>query len=79
MAPQRNPEEVINTQLEYPTHNFYLTVWRGLRVVIEGKFEDDPNAEQIVLEDARKRVRSGIAHIAAAVVYPISLRSTPTT
>lgn len=51
---------------------------RGLRVVIEGKFEDYPNAEQIVLEDARKRVRSGIAHIAAAAIYPAALRSSRT-
>lgn len=51
---------------------------RGLRVVIEGKFADHPNADEVVLEDARKRVRSGIAHIAAAVVYPIELRTTPT-
>lgn len=52
---------------------------RGLRAVIEGKFADHPSAEQIVLEDARKRVRSGIAHIAAAAIYPLSLRSAPTT
>jgi len=52
---------------------------RGLRVVIEGKFADHPNAENIVLEDARNRVRSGIAHIAAAAVYPLALRHTPTT
>jgi hypothetical protein len=52
---------------------------RGLRVVIEGKLADHPNAEDIVLEDARKRVRSGIAHIAAAAVYPVALRHTPTT
>ena len=52
---------------------------RGLRVVTEGKFPDYPNADELVLEDARKRVRSGIAHIAAAVVYPLALRSTPTT
>lgn len=52
---------------------------RGLRVVIEGKFADHPSAEETVLEDARKRVRSGIAHIAAAVVYPLALRSAPTT
>lgn len=52
---------------------------RGLRVIIEGKFADHPNAEEIVLTDARKRVRSGIAHIAAGVVYPLVLRSTPTT
>ena len=51
---------------------------RGLRAVIEGKFADVPNAEQIVLDDARKRVRAGIAHIAAATVYPEQLRTTPT-
>src|SRR5665213_969049 len=44
---------------------------RGLRVVIEGKVADVPSADQIVLGDARKRVQSGIAHIAAAVVYPL--------
>ncbi len=52
---------------------------RGLRIVIEGKFQDTPNAEQVVLDDARKRVCAGIAHIAAATVYPDQLRTTPTT
>lgn len=51
---------------------------RGLRVVIEGKYSDHPGAEDVVLNDARKRVRSGIAHIAAAVVYPLPLQTTPT-
>jgi len=52
---------------------------RGLRVIIEGKFADTQNAEQIVLEDARKRVRAGIAHIVAATIYSDELRSAPTT
>ena len=52
---------------------------RGLRVVIESKFKDTPNAEQVVLDDARKRVRAGIAHIAAATVYPNELRTARTT
>jgi N-6 DNA Methylase len=52
---------------------------RGLRVVIEGKFSDHPSAEHVVLDDARNRVRSGIAHIAAAAVYPAALRNTRTT
>ena len=52
---------------------------RGLRVIIEGKFADHPGAQEVVLEDARKRVRSGLAHIAAAAIYPIKLRTTPTT
>ena len=51
---------------------------RGLRVVIEGKFADHPSAADIVLDDARKRVKTGLAHIAAATVYPLELRSTST-
>lgn len=52
---------------------------RGLRAVIEGKFGDVAGADQIVLKDARKRVQTGLAHIAAAVVYPLPLRSAATT
>ena len=51
---------------------------RGLRIVIEGKFDDVPNAQSIVLGDARRRVRAGVAHIAAAAVYPRHLRTVPT-
>lgn len=51
---------------------------RGLRVVIEGKFADHTGAEATVLKDAQDRVRSGIAHIAVATVYPIELRTTST-
>src|SRR5882724_3716040 len=51
---------------------------RGLRVVIEGKFADVPNAKKIVLDDARNRVSSGLAHIATAVIYPKELRTTST-
>ena len=52
--------------------------WRGLRVVIEGKFADHPQAREVVLQDARGRVRRGIANIAAAVVYPAALRTVST-
>ena len=52
---------------------------RGLRVIIEGKLGDTPNAEGVVLDDARKRVRAGIAHMAVAAVYADELRTTSTT
>ena len=52
--------------------------WRGLRVIIEGKFADHPNARAVVLGEARSRVQRGIAHLAAAVVYPPALRQRPT-
>jgi len=51
---------------------------RGLRIAIEGKFPDHPSAMEAVSDDARRRVRSGLTHIAAAVVYPIALRTTST-
>jgi uncharacterized protein YqgV (UPF0045/DUF77 family) len=51
---------------------------RGLRVIIEGKFADQSNVEKIVLADAEKRVREGIAHIAAAAIYPLALRTATT-
>lgn len=52
--------------------------WRGLRVIIEGKFTDHPQAREVVLGDARGRVQRGIANIAAAVVYPSALRTVAT-
>ncbi|MCM2481829.1 N-6 DNA methylase [Burkholderia glumae] len=55
-----------------------LFVLRGLRVAIEGKFSDLSGAEDVVLNDARHRVSNGIAHIAAAAVYPKALRTVAT-
>ncbi len=55
-----------------------LFTLRGLRVAIEGKFADHPDADEQVLKDARGRISSGIAHIAAAVVYPKPLRKVAT-
>lgn len=51
---------------------------RGLRVVLEGKFDDHPNCEEVVFGDAKRRITAGIAHIAAAVIYPAHLRNTST-
>jgi hypothetical protein len=50
----------------------------GLRIVIEGKFADHSNARATVLKDARGRIQTGIAHIAAAVIYPTALRHVAT-
>lgn len=50
----------------------------GLRVIIEGKFSDVPDASGIVLSDAAKRLASGICHIAVALVYPAKLRASTT-
>ena len=51
-----------------------LVYFRGLRLIIEGKVEDVPNAEESALNAARQRVEDGLAHIGVAVVYPALLR-----
>lgn len=47
----------------------------GLRINIESKFGGVPNSKKIVLEDAHKRVESGFAQLAVAVIYPDKLRT----
>jgi len=51
-----------------------LVDFRGLRLIVEGKVEDAPNAEESALNAARQRVEEGLAHIGVAVVYPALLR-----
>jgi len=50
----------------------------GLRVIIEGKFSDVPDADTVVLGDATRRIATGICHIAVALVYPKALRTAST-
>ncbi|MGE0082891.1 MAG: N-6 DNA methylase [Desulfococcaceae bacterium] len=50
----------------------------GLRVIIEGKFSDTPDADNVVLADALRRVQTGICHIAVALVYPKEIRTVST-
>ncbi|MDI9349065.1 MAG: N-6 DNA methylase [Candidatus Symbiobacter sp.] len=62
-----NAETIINDGKARPDVLFYL---RGLRVMIEGKYEDVPSAKNIVLNDAKKRLENGIAQMSVAVIYP---------
>ena len=68
-------EKVLSHGKHRPDVMFQL---RGLRVVIEGKFDDNVNAKETVMKDARNRVRNNIAHIAIALVYPDELRTATT-
>lgn len=70
-------KNVETIQASVPIRPDVLSNWRGLRVIIKGKSTDHANARDVVLGDARGRVQRGIAHIAAAVVYPTALRRTP--
>lgn len=54
-----------------------MFVLGGLRVIIEGKFSDTANADDVVSSDARKRLVDGLCHIAVALVYPKGLRTVP--
>jgi len=53
-----------------------LSSFRGMRVVIEGKIADTPQAQSKVEQDARDRISTGIAQMAIAAVYPKELRVT---
>ena len=70
-----NAETILRRGKKRPDVLFRL---HGLRVAIEGKFADHPAAKKVVLNDARRRVRDGIAQIAMAAVYPSELRGTGT-
>lgn len=55
-----------------------LVIYQGLRTIIEGKIEDQPDAQENVHRQAYKRVTDGLAHISIAVLYPTALRSVKT-
>jgi hypothetical protein len=69
------PETILSSGQQRPDVMFLLG---GLRVIIEGKYADVQDAENLVVADASKRVQSGICHIAVALVYPAILRTVPT-
>lgn len=48
--------------------------FRGLRLAIEGEFGDGTDMEAALIAQVAERVESGLAHIAAGVLYPASLR-----
>jgi len=69
------PESVIHTS---PTSNRkmpdVIVNFQGLRTVIEGEVDDQPNARDKAVASVGKRVEDGIAHIGVAVIYPAHLR-----
>jgi hypothetical protein len=71
------PEKVIKAFLAKPGQRRMPDImvnFMGLRTVIEGEVDDQPDAKNRALESARKRVEDGIAHIGVAVIYPAFLR-----
>jgi hypothetical protein len=70
-APEQSLKEAMLKQRYMPD---ILVVYQGIRTIIEGKVDDQLNAKEKVLQDARERVDKGIAHIAIALVYPAALR-----
>lgn len=66
------PETIQRRGRERP--DVTLGLFRGMRVVIEGKLADEPQARKKVQADAQGRIDSGIAQLAVAVVYPAVLR-----
>lgn len=74
VAPEQSFRQFLQSPRQIPD---VLVVFQGLRTVIEGKVEDQSNAEEVALGQAQARVEKGIAHVGIAVLYPSSLRQTP--
>jgi len=70
-VPEKVLKEFLSKQRRMPD---VLVNFMGLRTVIEGEVDDQPDAKRKALESARKRVEEGIAHIGVALVYPAFLR-----
>jgi hypothetical protein len=68
-----DPETILQRGRSRPD---VIATFRGLRCAIEGKVADTPNAEPVVLSEARSRVEQGVAHVAIAAIYPAALRTT---
>ena len=75
MALHRHREETLNTLLAVILADLGVDAEAE---TIEGKFADQAHAKDQVLAEVRRRVQLGIASLAAAVVYPVALRQTPT-
>ena len=47
----------------------------GIRIVIEGRFDNGKSSRESLLKDSRERVENGISPVCLAVLYPPALRS----
>ena len=48
----------------------------GIRIVIEGRFDNGKSSRDSLLRDSRERVEQGISPVCLAALYPLDLRST---
>jgi hypothetical protein len=48
----------------------------GIRIVIEGRFDNGKSSRDSLLRDSRERVEQGISPVCLAALYPPDLRST---
>ena len=72
-APEQSFQQAMSRRRRIPD---VLVDFRGLRTVIEGKVDDQPDAASNVPQQTRERVEKGVAHIGVAVLYPATLRQT---
>jgi len=47
----------------------------GIRIVIEGRFDNSKQSRESLLKDSKERVENGISPVCLAVLYPPELRS----
>ncbi len=67
---EATPERVLQRQGRHMPD--VMATLHGLRVIVEAEI-DIPGCELKALESARERVSSGVANVAVALIYPVTL------
>ena len=69
------PESILKSGFEESRRMPDVIVnFNGLRTILEGEIDKDPDCRTRALESASKRVEEAIAHIGIAIIYPEYLR-----
>lgn len=71
------PETILAASEGRRLPDVIIADYGGVRVVLEGKVADTPNAEALLEKQCRERIEEAIGSIAIAVLYPSEVRSTP--
>ncbi len=71
-----NPETILASPGKARAMPDVIVSLQGLRCAVEGKIGDISGAKKLVMETAKERVDTGIAHLAIGVIYPAELRET---
>lgn len=69
------PETIRTSGEDRRLPDVVLGEYRGIRIIIEGRINDDPSVRKSLESDAKRRIEEGLTAVCVAVLYPEHLRS----